>query len=110
MILQIPIFKQLKETLFNTDNFQVRRLVVESGQSVPWHFHSQCIDLIIPISGQAVLHLENDKTVLKEHTCYLIENNQNHSIENIGNDAFYYLLYQYGRYDFIPSDKTKFST
>ncbi|MBL0941791.1 MAG: cupin domain-containing protein [Alphaproteobacteria bacterium] len=101
MIIKIPTFKKLTESILETARIKVRRLKIEPGKAVPWHYHTKCIDIIFPIAGKAILRTENEEISLINDTFYIIDINKKHSIKNVGNEAFFYLLFQPGSYDFI---------
>ena len=101
MITIIPVDKQSSEVIFESEQFKARRLEVAPGQRVPLHYHSQCIDLIFPVSGIALLHTETESVELTKKSFYLVDVKKKHSIENIGGEPFCYLLFQSGSYDFV---------
>ena len=81
-------------------------MVIEVGQRIPPHYHSECTDIILPLSGDARLLLATGvEEKLQATRLYKVPPQEIHSIVNDSlTDPFVYLLIQDGSYDFKPTD------
>ena len=99
-----PILLNKNTMLLKTSGYQVRRMVIPVNGQVDKHFHSDCTDIILPLSGDAIIVIDNTKKSLLRNEIYTIKPPEVHALVNISEkDDFVYLLIQDGKYDFIGS-------
>ncbi len=94
------------ETLIQTDNVRVRVLVLQPGQTTPWHYHTEVTDHMVGLSGDLLIRLRNpDQEIpLPAGSRCEIAVGLVHQVVNRDTDATaqYLLVQGVGHYDFIP--------
>lgn len=97
-----------EETIIQTEDVKVRIIELQSGESGPFHFHTEITDNMFGISGEIIVSMKNpaEKVVLKPGVRCTIEPGRIHCVSNsLKNETSKYLLVQgVGAYDFIKEN------
>lgn len=74
--------------LARNSSYQVRRMVIEERKSVPPHYHTDCTDIILPLSGEARLVLGSGvEEKLDATRLYTVPANETLDLLSIVNDS-----------------------
>jgi quercetin dioxygenase-like cupin family protein len=95
------------ETLFSTDEVQVKRLTLPPGHEVPWHFHNHVRDTFYVVRGPlTIFTTEPDSMVIvSTGDTFQTRARQPHRVLNTSNHEVSALLIQgVGSYDFEAVD------
>ena len=94
-----------EEIILQTEDVKVRIIELQSGESGPFHFHTEITDHMFGVSGEIIVSMKNpaEKIVLKPGVRCTIEPGRIHRVNNnLKNETSQYLLVQgVGAYDFI---------
>ena len=96
------------EVILETENVRVRILALESGQTTPWHFHTEVIDKMLCLEGKVIVEYQTPSEYAElspgERCEVAVE--RVHRVVNLTAEGAKYLLVQgVGRYDFIVVDE-----
>ena len=94
-----------EEIIIQTDDVKVRIIELQSGESGPFHFHTEVTDNMFGISGEIIVSMKNpiEDITLKPGVHCTIEPGRVHCVtNNLKKETSIYLLIQgVGTYDFI---------
>jgi quercetin dioxygenase-like cupin family protein len=80
----------------------VREFIFASGESTPWHHHSEVSDRTYVLAGAITLETETGRRVLRAGDSHHLERGIRHRLLNEGEvDARMLLIQDGGRYDFL---------
>jgi quercetin dioxygenase-like cupin family protein len=94
-----------REIIAKVKNLRVSILTVGSGQSVPWHHHSEVTDTIFCIEGpmQVETRSPDEKRILAPGDVTAIAPGQAHRVSGIDSNCCKFLIIQgVGDYDYVP--------
>ena len=97
-----------EEIIIQTEGVKVRIIELESGESGPFHFHTEITDNMFGISGEIIVSMKNpqEKITLKPGVHCTIEPGRIHNVTNNleGKSSKYLLVQGVGTYDFIKEN------
>ena len=97
-----------EEIIIQTNDVKVRIIELKSGESGPFHFHTEITDNMLGISGEITVNMKkpSEKIILKPGVHCSIEPGRVHCVRNnLNNETSKYLLVQgVGTYDFIKEN------
>ena len=97
-----------EEIIIQTEDVKVRVIELQSGESGPFHFHTEITDNMFGISGEITVSMKKplENIILKPGVHCIIEPGRIHKVmNNLNNESSKYLLVQgVGKYDFIKEN------
>ena len=97
-----------EETIIQTSDVKVRIIELGSGESSPFHFHTEITDNMFGISGEIIVNMKEpmEEIALKPGIRCKIEPGRVHRVRNnLKDETSKYLLVQgVGTYDFIKKN------
>ena len=93
------------QTIFKTGLVQVLHTLLEPGQEVPWHFHSDVRDTFYAVRGPVTIFTRDPdgRIELEPGETFRAERGQAHRVLNeTGVPAEFLLIQGIGSYDFNP--------
>ena len=97
-----------EEIIIQTEDVKIRVIELQSGESGPFHFHTEITDNMFGISGEIIVSMKKpiEKIILKPGVHCKIEPGRVHRVSNnLKSETSKYLLVQgVGTYDFIKEN------
>jgi quercetin dioxygenase-like cupin family protein len=93
------------ETVSETPSLRVIVISLSSGQSVPWHIHTQITDTFFCLEGTVVVEHRGGLPAMELATgsTYAVLPNTPHYVHGKGGESCKFLIVQgIGDYDFVP--------
>lgn len=91
------------ESVFSTDEVQVKHMVLASGEEVPWHFHNHVRDTFYVLRGPVTIFTREPEgtTIIGTGATFQTRDRQPHRVVNASDHEVSVLLIQgVGRFDF----------
>jgi quercetin dioxygenase-like cupin family protein len=96
-----------RETLAEVPGLRVRKLTLETGQSVPWHTHTEITDTFFCMEGPMVIETDNPRArhVLLAGETIAAAPGQPHYVHGVAMGPCRFIIIQgEGTYDYVAAD------
>ncbi len=82
----------------------VREYVLDPGESIPWHHHSQVTDRFFCLQGSVQVETRAASHHLAQGDTVIVEPPNEHQVRNVSRETCRFLLVQgVGQHDFLPA-------
>jgi len=95
------------EVIDERDGVKITRIVLEPGEEVAWHRHTEVTDTFYPVVGPITIETKNPDSVSEVQTGEVFQTDigQPHRVSNGMSHQVQFLLIQGGgTFDFVPMD------
>ena len=95
------------EVVDERDGVKITRIVLEPGEEVPWHRHTEVTDTFYPVVGPLTIETKkpDGKVEIEAGDVFQTEVGQPHRVSNGTHHRVQFLLIQGGgAFDFVPLD------
>lgn len=101
-----------RDTVAEAPGLRVRRLTLNAGQCVPWHYHSEITDTFFCMRGPMCIETRNPTAIhrLMPGDSVAISAKTPHYVHGEDNSPCQFMIVQgVGVYDYVPVDENKAS-